>query len=150
MSKSTNAKTVSTKPATGLANMAAQITQAVTANVSAGTVARRPAVGYEHGKATVTTADGKEQVATLHGALAKFDGSLPATNPANRGTIGNVKNAAGKLVAGNGKGPRAGHNLVMFSALLAALPCTQAQAAEATGSAAFVMYAIKHGWVTSK
>ena len=131
------------KPAqSGLAATVAQVANAVTANASAGTVARRPAIAYTNG--SVQTAAG--QTVTLHGALASFTGNLPASNPANSGAVGAVK-ANGQLAIGNGKGPRAGHNLAMWQAIQAALPCTPQHAASVCGSAAFVQYAIKNGWL---
>jgi hypothetical protein len=135
-------QTTAKQPQNGLAAIAAQVATAVTANASAGTVARRPAIAYTNG--SVQTAAG--QTVTLHGALASFTGNLPASNPANSGTVGAVK-ATGQLVIGNGKGPRAGHNLAMWQAIGAALPCTPQQAAEVCGSAAFVTYAVKNGWL---
>jgi hypothetical protein len=132
-----------TKPAqSGLAATVAQVANAVTANSAAGTVARRPAVAYTNG--AVQTAAG--QTVQLHGALATFTGNLPASNPANSGQVGAVK-VAGTLVIGNGKGPRAGHNLAMWQAIGAALPCTPQHAASVCGSAAFVAYAVKNGWL---
>jgi hypothetical protein len=142
----TKASTTSAKPVkqpqSGLAAIATQVANAVTATANAGTLARRPAVAYTNG--SVTTATG--QMVALQGALATFTGNLPATNPANSGKVGNVK-VAGQLALGNGKGPRAGHNLTMWQAIQAALPCTSQQAAEVCGSAAFVQYAVKNGWL---
>jgi hypothetical protein len=124
----------------GLAAIAAQVANAVTANAAAGTVARRPAVAYTNGQVAMPNGT----TVALHGALATFTGNLPASNPANTGKVGTAK--AGQLQAGNGKAPRAGHNLTMYAAIVAALPCTAQQAAEACGSAAFVNYAVKKGW----
>jgi hypothetical protein len=141
--KATTAKQTTAKQATtGLAAVAANIANAVTATANAGTLARRPAVAYTNG--SVTTATG--QTVALQGALATFTGNLPATNPANSGQVGTVK-VTGQLALGNGKGPRAGHNLTMWQAIQGALPCTPQQAAETCGSAAFVQYAVKNGWL---
>ena len=138
--------TKTAKPAkqaqSGLATIATQVANAVTANASAGTVARRPAIAYTNG--AVQTAAG--QTVQLHGALASFTGNLPASNPANSGQVGAVK-VTGMLALGNGKGPRAGHNLAMWQAIGAALPCTPQHAASVCGSAAFVAYAVKNGWL---
>ena len=135
-------KTETAVQTNGLAAIAAQVATAVTANSAAGTLARRPAVAYTNGQ--VQTANG--QTVALQGALATFTGNLPASNPANAGKVGAVK-VAGTLAIGNGKGPRAGHNLTMWQAIQGALPCTPQQAAEVCGSAAFVAYAIKGGWL---
>jgi hypothetical protein len=128
----------------GLVTIATQVANAVTANASAGTVARRPAIAYTNG--AVQTATG--QTVTLQGALTGYTGKLPATNPANSGKVGTVK-VTGQLALGNPpKRQLVGHNLRMHTAICNALPCTPQHAASVCGSAPFVPYAIKNGWFT--
>lgn len=146
MAKTATKKVEVSAPAnTGLAAIAAQISNAVEASVSAGTVARRAAVEYTNG--TVSTADGR--TVKLAGALADWNGKLPATNPANKGSVGTVKQAGRMVTVGNGRAPRSQHGAAMFAAVCSALPCTAERAAEVAGSggAQFISYALKNGWL---
>ena len=150
MATSKAKQTATAQPTTGLAQVAQQVANAVTANVTAGTVARRPAVAITNGQVQVQTKQGVQTVA-ITGAFGQA-ASLPATNPALRGAVGTVKNGHAMLNIGNGKGPRTGANLTAWQVVTGALPCTAQQAANAIGSggAAFVAYAVKRGFFTLK
>jgi len=138
--KATTAKT-SAMAQTLASISAAVVTATTTAQV------KKAAVAYTDGVNPLAPANATP---VLFGGMA-YNGALPATNPANRGTTGTSgATASGKVYGlGNGKGPRAGHNLLMWQAVTAALPASGADLANAAGSggAAFVQYAIKNGWL---
>lgn len=114
---------------------------------------KKPAVNYVAGVAAGAPANAP--VVTIAGAA--YNGALPATNPANRGAVGTVKNPQAVLMAGNGKGPKVGHNLAYWQAVNAHLAANNGKAtaqelanAAGHGGGAFIGYCIKNGWLAIK
>jgi len=141
--KATTAKT------SAMAQTLANINSAVVTATSTAQV-KKAAVAYTNGVNPLAPANA---VGVSFGGSA-YNGALPATNPANRGITGTSgATSNGKLYGlGNGKGPRAGHNLLMWQAIGVALangPTSGTALASAAGSggAAFVQYAVKNGWL---
>ena len=147
--KTATAKTIATKTTTGLAATAAQVAQTVVAAPVA--AIKKPAIAYANGVSNGAPANAP--VVAFGGQ--PFSGTLPPTNPANRGVVGSVSNKVpGTLVVGNGKGPRVGHNLTMWGAVQVALatgPQSATALANAAGSggAAFVAYCVRNGWLAA-
>ena len=117
---------------------------------SAAQPVKRPAVVYTSGVAA--GAPSNAPAVTLGGQ--PFNGTLPATNPANRGAVGTVKTPAATLALGNGKQPKSAHGVIMWGAVVAALQAGKGKATAATlasaagaGGAAFVGYCVKNGWL---
>ena len=130
-------------PTSAMASTLATIAAApVVANPAA--AVKAPAVVYTNGLAPNAPANA---VLVAFGGQS-WQGTLAATNPAHKGVVGNAK--PGTVTLGSKPaGPRAGHNVAMFAAIAAVLPCTSQQAAQAAGSggAAFVAYAVRCGWL---
>ena len=131
--------------ANGLTALVAQAINAVTATAPV----KRPAVVLTNGINPLAPANAP--VITLGGSA--YNGTLPGTNPALRGIVGNPSAKLGNvLTLGNGKSPRSAHGAVMWQAVLVAIAAgnnTPAQLAQAAGSggAAFVGYCVKNGWL---
>lgn len=117
---------------------------------SAAQPVKRPAVVYANGFAAGAPANAPSVM--LGGN--PFSGTLPASNPANRGTVGTVKKPNALLALGNGKQPRSVHGVIMWQAVTAALQAGAGVATVATlanaagaGGVAFVSYCLKNGWL---
>ena len=165
MKQATSTKSAS-KPVTKAANTTAPAAPAAPANTAmqamAAVVTAAPTPPAATKRPAVTLVNGLPKDApanavpvTLAGHV--YNGNLPATNPALRGVTGTVSSkVANTLQIGNGKGPRAGHNVTMWGAVQAALAAgkgtaTAASLAAAAGSggAAFVAYALRNGWLAA-
>lgn len=114
---------------------------------------KKPAVVYVAGVAAGAPANAP--VVTIAGTA--YNGALPATNPANRGAVGSVKNPQATLTAGNGKGPKSAHGLAAWQAVNAHLAANNGKAtaqelanAAGHGGGAFIGYCVKNGWLAIK
>ncbi len=138
-------------PVTGLANITAPITAVTVTTTTAPQPTKKPAITYVAGHNPL--APENAPVVVIGGQ--PWEGSLPATNPANRATVGNVSaKVPNKLTFGNGKSPRSVHGKVAWQAITVALvsgPQSAATLANACGAggAAFVAYAVRNGWLAA-
>lgn len=154
MSKSATQTKAQTKAAPPTSTAAILATANSTPPVqSAAQPVKKPAVVYVNGVAAGAPANAP--AVTIAGAA--YNGVLPATNPANRGAVGTVKNPNAVLVAGNGKQPKSAHGQAAFAAVTAALVAGKGQATAQTlaneaghGGGAFIGYCLKNGWLAAK
>ena len=139
-------------PATSTAAILA-VANAIPPVQSAAQPVKKPAVVYVNGIAAGAPANAP----AVSIAGTAYNGALPATNPANRGAVGTVKNPNAILVAGNGKQPKSAHGATAFAAVLAALATGKGSAtaqalanAAGHGGGAFIAYCLKNGWLAAK